>query len=84
MSKVTRVPARTPTPRTVEFRSTASDGHRVIYHEPICAECGSFDVDKADVPTGGGITELALVCGACGAAWPVACVVDWTTRPPGQ
>ena len=65
MSKVTRAPARKPSPRTIEFAS-ATDGHRVIYHEPICAECGSFDIDKAEIPTGDGITELALVCEACG------------------
>jgi hypothetical protein len=81
MSKVTRVPQSTPEPRTFEFAS-ATDGHRIIYHEPICADCGSFDVDQAEVPTGDGITEIALVCGVCGAAWPVACVVDWTTPTP--
>jgi hypothetical protein len=84
MSHRTRMPARRPEPRTIEFRSTASDGHRVIYHEPICADCGSFDVHKDEITTGDGITELALVCDVCGSAWPVACVVDWTTPPPGR
>jgi hypothetical protein len=78
MSHRTRVPARTPAPRTIEFAS-ATDGHRVIYHEPICIDCGSFEITKTEITTGDGITELALICEACGSAWPVACVVDWTT-----
>ena len=82
MSHCTRVPANTPGPRTIEFAS-ATDGHRVIYHEPICAECGSFDVHKDEITTGDGVTELALVCDVCGSAWPVACVVDWTRPRPG-
>ncbi len=82
MRKPTSVPPGTPSKRALQFRS-ATDGHRVIYHEPICAECESFDVDKADVPTGGGLTELALVCGCCGAAWPLACVADWDTPDDG-
>jgi hypothetical protein len=86
MSKATSVPTGTHRPRTIEFRSTASDGHRVIYHEPICPLCGSFDITQADIPTGDGITELALACQVCGTAWPVACVVDWDTpaRDGGQ
>ena len=82
MSKVTRVPTGTPRPRTIEFAS-ATDGHRVIYHEPICADCGSFDVHKDEITTGDGVTELALVCDVCGSAWPVACVVDWPNPGPG-
>jgi hypothetical protein len=82
MSKVTRVPTGTPSPRTIEFAS-ATDGHRVIYHEPICPDCGSFDITENEVDTGDGINELGLTCEACGSAWPVACVVDWTTPPPG-
>ena len=82
MSKVTRVPTGTAKPRTIEFRSTASDGHRVIYHEPICPDCGSFDITENEVDTGDGINELGLTCEACGSAWPVACVVDWTTPTP--
>ena len=42
MSEVTSAPTGAPSPRTVVFRSTASDGHRVVYHEPICPDCGSF------------------------------------------
>jgi hypothetical protein len=82
MSKVTRVPTGTPSPRTIEFAS-ATDGHRVIYHEPICPDCGSFDITENEVDTGDGINELGLTCEACGSAWPVACVVDWATPPPG-
>jgi hypothetical protein len=86
MPHVTRVPAGTPSPRTIEFRSTASDGHRVIYHEPICPDCGSFDISESEIDTGDNINELGLICEACGTAWPVACVVDWTTpaHPDGE
>jgi translation initiation factor 2 beta subunit (eIF-2beta)/eIF-5 len=54
------------------------DEHRVIYHEPICPQCGSFDITEAEADTGDGITEIALTCQACGTAWPVACVVEWS------
>ena len=50
---------------------------RVIYHEPICPTCGSFDIDTAEVDTGDGLTETAHICQACGMAWPLACVTDW-------
>ena len=69
----------TPEPRTVVFRPTASDGHRVVYHEPICPDCGSFDIIQDEIDTGDGINELGLICDGCGTAWPVACVVDWDT-----
>jgi hypothetical protein len=52
---------------------------RVIYHEPVCPECGSFDIEAAEVDTGDGLTETAHICRACGTAWPLACVTDWTT-----
>ena len=52
---------------------------RVIYHEPICPECGSFDIEAAEVDTGDGLTETAHICQSCGTAWPLACVTDWTT-----
>jgi hypothetical protein len=71
-----------PSPRTFQFRA-ASDGHRVIYHEPICPACGSCEVIEHEVETGDGITEIALTCTACGTAWPVACVVDWDTPHQG-
>jgi hypothetical protein len=55
---------------------------RVIYHEPICPACGSFDIDTGEVDTGDGFTETAHLCRACGEAWPLACVTDWTTPAP--
>ena len=82
MPKATSAPPGVPSPRTIQFRS-ASDGHRVIYHEPICVDCGSFDIHKAEITTGDGITEIALSCTTCGNAWPVACVVEWDTPPGG-
>jgi hypothetical protein len=51
---------------------------RVIHHEPICPDCGSFDITEEDVETGDGVTETALICQDCGTAWPLACVTeDW-------
>jgi hypothetical protein len=52
---------------------------RVIYHEPVCPDCGSFDIEAADVETGDGLTETAHICRTCGTAWPLACVTDWDT-----
>jgi ribosomal protein S27AE len=78
MSEVTSAPKGAPSPRTMQFR--ARDDHRVIYHEPICPDCGSFDITESEVDTGDGITEIALTCTKCGAAWPVACVVEWDGR----
>ena len=54
---------------------------RVLFHEPICPDCGSFHITETEVTTGEGVTEIALTCHTCGTAWPVACVVDWSTRP---
>ncbi len=51
---------------------------RVIYHEPVCPDCGSSDITEDEVETGDGLTETALTCRACGTAWPVACVTDWS------
>ena len=46
---------------------------RVIYHEPICPECGSFDIeDRPKVDTGDGLTETAHIRQSCGAAWPLS------------
>jgi len=81
MPKATSAPPGAPTPRTFVFRSTARDRHRVIYHEPICPTCGSFDITQADVDTGDGLIETALACTRCGTAWPIACVVDWDGQP---
>ena len=53
---------------------------RVIYHEPICPDCGSFDITEDEVETGDGLTETALTCRNCGTAWPLACVSDWTAK----
>ena len=78
MRKVTSASAGAHDPRTIEFRSV-SDGHRVIYHEPICPDCGSFEIVQDEIDTGDGINELGLICETCGTAWPVACVVDWDT-----
>ena len=50
---------------------------RVIYHEPVCPDCGSFDITTAEVDTGDGLTETAHTCCDCGTAWPLACVTDW-------
>ena len=52
---------------------------RVIIHEPICPECGSDHITRDDVQTGDGLTETALICADCGAAWPLACIADWVT-----
>jgi len=54
---------------------------RVIYHEPICPDCGSFDITAAEVDTGDGLTETAHICQTCGTAWPLACVTEWSTTP---
>ena len=82
MSEITSAPTGTHEPRTVVFRSPASDGHRVVYHEPICPDCGSFEIIQDEIDTGDGINELGLICDDCGTAWPVACVVDWDTPAP--
>ena len=55
--------------------------HRVIYHAAVCPDCESAHITETEVDTGDGITEIALLCLACGTAWPVACVVDWDGRP---
>jgi len=55
---------------------------RVIYHEPICPQCGSPAITTDEVETGDGITETAYLCTACGEAWPLACVTDWDARTP--
>ena len=62
MPETTSAPTGTHEPRTVVFRSTASDGHRVIYHEPICPDCGSFEIIEDEIDTGDGINELGLIC----------------------
>jgi len=59
----------------------AADGFRVIYHEPICPDCGSFDITRAEVQVTDEFTETALECRDCGTAWPLACVTEWQARP---
>jgi hypothetical protein len=59
----------------------AVPAYRVIFHAQVCPDCGSGDITESEVETGEGITEIALTCTQCGTAWPVACVVDWSTRP---
>jgi hypothetical protein len=53
---------------------------RVIYHPHHCPDCDSDNVAVGDVDTGDGLTETALICQDCGAAWPLACVTDWSTQ----
>ncbi len=55
---------------------------RVVYHPLLCPECGSTNVVAEDVETGDEVTETALICRACGSAWPVACVCDWLPAFP--
>ena len=50
---------------------------RVIYHEPICPDCGSSNITTDEVETTDGLTETALTCRACGEAWP------WPVSPTG-
>jgi uncharacterized Zn finger protein len=59
----------------------AADGFRVIYHEPICPDCGSFDITRTEVQVTEEFTETALECRDCGTAWPLACVTEWEARP---
>lgn len=61
-------------------RPAARPGFRVISHEPVCPECGSFEVSVDEVSLGDGIDETAYVCEACGCAWPLACVCEWSVR----
>jgi hypothetical protein len=60
---------------------SAADGFRVIYHEPICPDCGSFDITRTEVQVTEEFTETALECRDCGTAWPLACVTEWEGRP---
>jgi hypothetical protein len=76
MSEITSAPPGAPSPPV-----RAVPAYRVLFHEQICPQCGSTDIDEEDVETGDGITEVALICTACGCAWPVACIVEWTPEP---
>jgi translation initiation factor 2 beta subunit (eIF-2beta)/eIF-5 len=74
MSHATSAPSGTSPPPL-----QAVPVYRVIYHAQVCPECGSDDITESEVETGEGITEIALTCRTCGTAWPVACVVEWST-----
>jgi len=49
---------------------------RVIYHQQVCPDCRSGNITENEVQTTDGLTETALICGDCGAAWPVACIAE--------
>jgi hypothetical protein len=49
---------------------------RVIYHQQTCPDCKSDNITENEIQTTDGLTETALICGDCGAAWPVACVAE--------
>jgi DNA-directed RNA polymerase subunit M/transcription elongation factor TFIIS len=51
---------------------------RLVPHAPVCPECGSDDVATEQVEMGDGTEETAYICKACGAAWPLACVCEWS------
>ena len=51
---------------------------RLIPHHATCPECGSADVATEEIELGDGCTETAFVCEHCGAAWPLACVCEWS------
>lgn len=52
----------------------------LVPHVPVCPECGSGDVCTEQVDTGDDVEETAYVCTACGTAWPLACVCEWSAR----
>ena len=54
---------------------------RVIYHEPVCPDCGSNDISTEELDITDGLTETAFVCGGCHLAWPMACISDLETQP---
>ena len=58
-------------------RHPRTAGFRLIYHEPLCPDCGSDHIITCEVETGGGLAETAHICRKCGAAWPVACIAEW-------
>ena len=76
MSHATSGPARGTVPLTAA--RTGPDCFRVIPHQPVCPDCGSADIATEDIEMTDGTTETAYLCRACGEAWPVACVTDWT------
>jgi len=54
---------------------------RVIYHQPVCPECGSEDIGTEDIPITDGTCETAFVCNHCHLAWPLACISDLEAQP---
>ena len=54
---------------------------RVIFHEPVCPDCGSSDIDTEELDITDGLTETAFICANCHLAWPLACISDLETRP---
>ena len=64
---------RRPHPQTE--RGTGMN-FRVIYHQPVCPDCGSGQISTEDIDTTDGFTETAHICNDCGAAWPVACIAE--------
>ena len=63
------------------------NGFRVIEHQPVCPDCASNDVSAHELTNADGTTETALICGDCGAAWPLACIteqLETRTREPGR
>jgi len=53
---------------------------RLVPHAPICPDCGSDDVGTEQVDVGDDVEETAYICQACGAAWPLVCVCEWSAR----
>jgi transposase-like protein len=53
---------------------------RLVPHPPVCPECGSDDVTTEQVDMSDDTTETAWICQPCGAAWPLACVCEWSAR----
>jgi len=53
---------------------------RLVPHHATCPECGSTDVGTDQVDMGDGTRETAYICQApgCGAAWPLACICEWS------
>jgi hypothetical protein len=49
---------------------------RVIYHQQTCPDCRLDNITEQEIQTTDGFTETALICGDCGAAWPVACIAE--------
>lgn len=51
---------------------------RLIPHAMACPECGSAEIGIDQVELGDGIEETAYICKPCGAAWPMACICEWS------